>query len=75
MVKSRMNLPVDPEFIMKLKELQRKIYANGGEASLRGLTEQIARQDIFVEIEKKVLDIANGKSQFDIIRFDKRRKI
>ena len=70
MVKKRVPLQVSPEFRIMLKNLQRKIIANGGEASLRDLTEEFAKNPMFFDdLEKKILQ----NKGLDInIKFDRR---
>lgn len=74
MVKNRTPISVDQEFLKQLKILQGKVLANGGDTSLRQLTETIANPKVFNEIEKKVLEIVKGENGINnIIRFDRRK--
>lgn len=67
--KTKSSLKVDDRFLQKLKELRRQVFASGGEVSLAGLTKEMAREEVFKEIEKKIL-----KPDFSVIRFDTRRR-
>ena len=70
MNKRRDPLQVSPVFKKKLKDLQLKIRLNGSDRSLRDLTEDIARDILYNEIEKKILKGTN-KMNFDIrVKFD-----
>ena len=53
--KNRSPLQVDPKFLRKLKNLRVKVLATEQETSLRQLTEEMARDDIFGDFEKKIL--------------------
>ena len=57
--KNRSPLQVDPKFLTKLKKLRIKVIASGKETSLRQLTEEISRDDIFQDLEKKILNDSN----------------
>lgn len=69
----RTPLQVSDTFLIKLKELQRKVRMNtGDEKSLRELTEHIASSNLFSDIEKQILH-STDKINMDIkIRLDKR---
>jgi len=71
MAKQRSPLQVSPKFLMKLKELQRKVrMTTGTERSLRELTDDLVTTPAFDELEKR---IANGNIKIDFnIRFDRR---
>lgn len=71
--KKRVPLQVSPDFNKELKNLKRKIVANGIDTSLRELTEEMAKMPtLFDEVERKILN----SNEFDInIRFDRRKKI
>ena len=69
--KTRSPLQVSDKFLLRLKDLQRKIrMKTGNERSLRELTDDLALSPAFDEIEKKVMqnDIDIGFN----IRFDRR---
>lgn len=53
--KNRSPLQVDPKFLIKIKKLRLKILASGKETSLRQITEEMSRDDIFSEVEKRIL--------------------
>jgi len=68
-MKSRVPLQVSPIFREKLKEIQQKFKENGFEKSLRDITDDIVKLDIFSDFEKNIKNI-----KMDIrIRMDKRR--
>lgn len=70
--KNRTPLQVSDEFLEKLKDLQRKVRMNtGDEKSLRELTEQIAKSNVFNEVEKMIAN--KGDIKMDVkIRLDRR---
>lgn len=70
---NRTPLQVSPQFLNKLKELQRKIrMTTGDEKSLRELTDHIASSNIFNDVEKLISNKTN-KIDMDIkVRFDRR---
>lgn len=67
---NRTPLQVSPQFLDKLKGLQKKIrMTTGDEKSLRELTDHIASSGIFNDVEREIL----SKNNIDIrIRFDRR---
>ena len=69
--KTRSPLQVSDKFLIRLKELQRKIrMKTGSERSLRELTDDLVSTPAFDEIEKK---LARSDINFDFsIKFDKR---
>lgn len=70
--KNRTPLQVSDEFLIKLKDLQKKIrMKTGDEKSLRELTKHLANSNIFNEVEKIM-----EKKGMDIdvkIKFDRRK--
>lgn len=71
MSKRRSPLQVSDNFLIKLKELQRKIrMKTGNERSLRELTDDLVSSSAFKDIEKNILD---GDVDVQLnIKFDKR---
>jgi hypothetical protein len=69
----RTPLQVSPEFLNKLKELQRKIrMQTGDDKSLRELTDHIASSGILNDVDKMISNKSN-KIDMDIkVRFDRR---
>ena len=68
--KNRSPLQVDPKFLKKLKSTRLKKIANGQDTSLRQLTEEMSRDDVWNEIEKKIL---NPELKIGI-KLDRRRR-
>lgn len=69
---NRTPLQVSPQFLDKLKELQRKIRMNtGDEKSLRELTDHIASSKIFEDIEKMISNKRDVRMDIKV-RFDRR---
>ena len=67
-MKSRVPLQVDPIFREKLKEIQQKFKDNGFEKSLRDITGDMVKLNVFNDFEKNIKNI-----KMDIrIRLDKR---
>lgn len=71
--KKRVPLQVSPEFKRMLKNLQRRVIANGvdvSDVSLRELTEEMAKTPtLFDEMERKIL----SSKEFNLnVRFDRR---
>ena len=69
--KTRSPLQVSDKFLLKLKELQRKVrMTTGNERSLRELTDDLVSTPAFDELEKR---LAKGDIKIDFnIRFDHR---
>ena len=69
---NRTPLQVSPQFLEKLKELQKKVrMKTGDEKSLRELTDKIASSEVFKDVEKMLFD---NKIDMDVkIRFDRRK--
>jgi hypothetical protein len=68
--KSRAPMQVSPLFLLRVKNLQKKIMKKDGEKiALRDLTEEIVKNVSFEDLEKSILNVAN----FDInIGLDRR---
>ena len=68
--KSRVPMQVSPLFMLRVKNLQKKIMKKDGEKiALRDLTEEIVKNVSFEDLEKSILNVAN----FDInIGLDRR---
>ena len=68
--KSRVPMQVSPLFMLRVKNLQKKIMKKDGEKiALRDLTEEIVKNASFEDLEKSILNVAN----FDInIGLDRR---
>ena len=68
--KSRVPMQVSPLFLLRVKNLQKKIMKKDGEKiALRDLTEEIVKNVSFEDLEKSILNVAN----FDInIGLDRR---
>ena len=68
--KSRAPMQVSPLFMLRVKNLQKKIMKKDGEKiALRDLTEEIVKNASFEDLEKSILNVAN----FDInIGLDRR---
>lgn len=72
MVARRVPLQVSPEFRIRIQKLKGKVLQDGKkEISIRELTERMAEDGIFEDIEKKIL---NGADVDLKIRFDGRRR-
>jgi len=70
--KSRVPMQVDPDFKVRIKNLQRAIMIKQGKnLSLREITGKVARLKNFDEIEKDILKASNVDLK---LNFDKRRK-
>jgi len=71
-VTKRVPLQVSPEFRIKMQKLKGKVLASGkNDISIRELTERIAKDGIFEDIERKILN----SSEVDLkINFDRRKK-
>jgi len=69
--KQRSPLQVSDKFLVKLKDLQKKVrMATGSEKSLRSLTEDIVNTPAFEELER---NLGKGDIRLNLnVRFDKR---
>jgi len=71
-VKSRVPMQVAPEFEKRIKELQKKIMQKQGEVvSLRDLTEKVAKNQSFEDLENSLLNVGNVDIK---VKMDRRGK-